>query len=1578
MSSHKVFLGYLIHLNDPDRVAALQASPPGATITKPTGDPATTITGISRSPNAAAIEFANEPNGDGTPLPFLNTYGTPPPVAGKPYIYCPYFTAPSPVWTTDYPLDVATFKRKTGGWFGIPWLFGSTTTFYWMGLFEYDAPLTTDGKPTGSAATACAQRRWIDPFPGNIGGTQANTTVVEQEYSMTRDASPQVDGVGLGMRGMTGIRQHALADYATDSGLPQTLSWERLYVRWRKSGVAQTFWSAWGSAAASNRAEIQISPTGQLAVYNVDAAGSYFLLGSTGALVLNKWYLLDIVVRFATSAVFGDGMVQVFLNHELQLSAGVANPVGIGQVQNHSRSQIGTPSATGYTGEIDIGFWMNAALPYTQPGGAGTIKLPILTGADFKVGSRAVLVRPTGDDVSRANWTGDWRTLAALLPRTLNTGDRLFSTTALARLAVTTDFARSINAVPGSLGCVGMVVTTHGYRGTNNGKLGYKLNGGADVLQVLGAPDRTTGEGTAINARSWGSMMYRPNAGVTPTPITDLVLIREKGNDAVESGTDHLTAVAELIGTFNDEDYDPALDPTLRSPLPRLGIHNAPYPRSPWATSATPPLSPVVIKSGTYVGTGTFVDLAFRSPIQWLWIQKSTNVGTLATAVRWFSSLLGAGAGGKKSPEPWLVPSIEENPNFVPPAPGTGLDDFDLHTAVIESSAADIADWPITETITRIQEDPVGGFNITPTPALPATWKWPFAGEGSSDNVQYTVWAFVKVGGVWHGAAFIQMWEGRSMTDGSLPAIFTANGYKNWWGDVRHLWGTMSDYVPVAGDQIGFLLQAGNGRLRGDVTSVKERSNVMLVTLPADDTGDLAGSAGVQATECVVRIAGANVEVNAAGETYQYIAVADPGMRFMLNGALAHHDVHLPATDSLVHATFLPIGAFFVESRPGVDTNLTMGYKGPGHAASESSKLDAAGSTAANSLTFAAGALTTDVNMNGAGTDTALAFSLWRRDDGSGDPGIVRVVQMTSYVGNGVHPRNINLTPASSRRPLFALVVPHGANPWFRHPGHTGGNSSAQNGVHLTTAIIAGGIDMITVQSSLNANGTVYDVFVIPGGTTAGNDGWSQDGEFIPVEPAIPADGPWGANPEDPVAAPGAGGGGVGDGVDDPPEAPGDFTGACLVPSLRVVNIALSRVGEGKAVVAITELSKEATLARLLYDDAVETTLRDFPWPFATRYATLVQVATPANRDWLYSYRQPADCIFERRIVMAREGAVDPAPPPMALSSDATGRLIYTNEAAAILEYTRRPGCAAGMGDPLFRDALAWRLAADLAPSLTRIPEVIKHCSDQYQAAIQRAIEVIRPGNPGHRTAVDPLAEDTGVGALAANVAVVNRALIRIGAQTIANLATEQSREAEAARLIFEAELRSTLRDYPWAWATKYATGLTVVAGTPTVPLNNDWIYAYRYPADAVFVRRIVTTTGRAFTPEPPQFRRGTDATGGLLLTNEATPTIEYTARIPNAILQADDLFRDALAWRLAASLAPSLAQVDSAAIEQAGRGPQDRPRERKATEAQLRARAADAAWRMYQGVLAKAKVADANEVQQAPQGDAEWHRGRN
>jgi hypothetical protein len=168
-----------------------------------------------------------------------------------------------------------------------------------------------------------------------------------------------------------------------------------------------------------------------------------------------------------------------------------------------------------------------------------------------------------------------------------------------------------------------------------------------------------------------------------------------------------------------------------------------------------------------------------------------------------------------------------------------------------------------------------------------------------------------------------------------------------------------------------------------------------------------------------------------------------------------------------------------------------------------------------------------------------------------------------------------------------------------------------------------------------------------------------------------------------------------------------------------------------------------------------------------------------------------------------------------------------------------------------------------------------------------------------------------------------------------------------------------TLRKWPWPFATRYAR-LVLVAGTSTAPaVAGEWQYSYRAPSDSVFNRRIVSLTNvhRGFDPDPVKFRVGSDATGALIYTDQSptddaglTPLLEYTQRPTCAAGQGDEMFRDALIWKHASSLAPAIAKD-----------------QKKAEFCLL----------MFERIFQQASVAAAQEKQQATDGDVDWIRGR-
>ncbi|MFT3713391.1 MAG: NBR1-Ig-like domain-containing protein [Archangium sp.] len=157
-------------------------------------------------------------------------------------------------------------------------------------------------------------------------------------------------------------------------------------------------------------------------------------------------------------------------------------------------------------------------------------------------------------------------------------------------------------------------------------------------------------------------------------------------------------------------------------------------------------------------------------------------------------------------------------------------DAIDLSQVEVFNSPSDVAGWAITTHIERLEMHPEGDIGLVFS--FPAQQTWPdYTPPGWDGPLQYTVWAVLKINGRWVTSGYIQMWNGRYGTGAPLLTDFA----RNWAYDGR--WGPMMGYNPQVGEQVGFFVTAGNARGIGEVTSLRERSNVVTVNLPAGDTG---------------------------------------------------------------------------------------------------------------------------------------------------------------------------------------------------------------------------------------------------------------------------------------------------------------------------------------------------------------------------------------------------------------------------------------------------------------------------------------------------------------------------------------------------------------------------------------------------------------------------------------------------------------------------------------------------------------------------------------------------------------------
>lgn len=161
------------------------------------------------------------------------------------------------------------------------------------------------------------------------------------------------------------------------------------------------------------------------------------------------------------------------------------------------------------------------------------------------------------------------------------------------------------------------------------------------------------------------------------------------------------------------------------------------------------------------------------------------------------------------------------------PIAATAQDQLDLHAVPVFNSPTDIADWPATAHISQVRFSPENGVSVDFDKAA----VWPdFIPPGWKGPIEYTLWLVVPNTGM---SGFIQMWHSRPGSGSYETGSFFTDYNINWAYDGR--WGALQGYHPKPGDQVGVFVSAGNARGESGVTSNRERSNVVVVSLPAND-----------------------------------------------------------------------------------------------------------------------------------------------------------------------------------------------------------------------------------------------------------------------------------------------------------------------------------------------------------------------------------------------------------------------------------------------------------------------------------------------------------------------------------------------------------------------------------------------------------------------------------------------------------------------------------------------------------------------------------------------------------------------
>jgi len=181
-----------------------------------------------------------------------------------------------------------------------------------------------------------------------------------------------------------------------------------------------------------------------------------------------------------------------------------------------------------------------------------------------------------------------------------------------------------------------------------------------------------------------------------------------------------------------------------------------------------------------------------------------------------------------------------------------------------------------------------------------------------------------------------------------------------------------------------------------------------------------------------------------------------------------------------------------------------------------------------------------------------------------------------------------------------------------------------------------------------------------------------------------------------------------------------------MASTIDICRLALSRIGVRQPIDSLTEDTPEAQACNIHFSFARQVALSSAPWTFATRRATLAQLVDVTRDGWGYAYAVPNDLLVPRSIWDGLRVPMQGASIAFSveLNDAADGRILLVDVASPILIYTADI-TTDGLFPPLFADALAWLLAAELSVTLSGKSDFRDQAMARYEFARLRAMAVM-------------------------------------------------------------------------------------------------------------------------------------------------------------------------------------------------------------------------------------------------------------
>lgn len=182
-----------------------------------------------------------------------------------------------------------------------------------------------------------------------------------------------------------------------------------------------------------------------------------------------------------------------------------------------------------------------------------------------------------------------------------------------------------------------------------------------------------------------------------------------------------------------------------------------------------------------------------------------------------------------------------------------------------------------------------------------------------------------------------------------------------------------------------------------------------------------------------------------------------------------------------------------------------------------------------------------------------------------------------------------------------------------------------------------------------------------------------------------------------------------------------------MATEVGICNSGLSKLGNNR-INSLTEGTPAANLCLEQYDKLRDELLRGHDWNFAASRVKLAQLSATPAFGYDYQYALPSDWMRTIGVYPDDEGAVyltDYATE----STAGEGRVLLTDYTDVYMRYVRKVEDPNVM-DPAFREALAWRLAVELAVPLAKSGSLRDRMSAGFETSLSVAKSVDGQDDP--------------------------------------------------------------------------------------------------------------------------------------------------------------------------------------------------------------------------------------------------------